>query len=190
MRRESFAFARELRDRGAHLPVSVNVTAPDLARADFMDRFDADLHDAGLDSSHVTVEVTETIFDDCCGLAVKTIARLAETGAQVQIDDFGKGFSSHGLLPCNSFTGVKIDLRFAGDPMRDEKAKAIVTSLIQLGTQLGLTVTLEGIENEGEREFALRCGVDRVQGFLYARPMYRAQALEMLWRPKLASVAS
>ncbi|WP_172327347.1 bifunctional diguanylate cyclase/phosphodiesterase [Mangrovicoccus sp. HB161399] len=190
IRRQACALARALRDQGSPVQVSVNVTAPALARADFLDRFRADLDQAGLGPRDIAVEVTETIFHDRHGLAVDTLSRLAGTGIAIHLDDFGKGFSAHGLLPLCKFEGIKIDLRFAGDPLADPKAATIVGSLARLGADLGLAVTMEGIETERERQFALGLGAQRLQGFLHARPMGHAAALDLLRDPKLSEAAS
>jgi diguanylate cyclase (GGDEF)-like protein len=189
VRRQAFAFASDLRERGAGVPVAINVTAPDLARADFAERFHADLHAAGLEGRDVIVEVTETVFHDPCGLAIRTLGQLSDDGVAIQLDDFGKGFSSHGLLPLCSFQAVKIDLHFAGDPSSDPKAGAIVGSLARLGSELGLAVTLEGIETEQDRAFARAQGVERLQGYLYAYPLDRTRAMAAAQTPGRLSVA-
>ncbi len=189
VRRRACRFARALRSQGTPMPVSVNVTAPDLVRADFLDRFHADLEEAGLDTRDITVEVTETIFHDRKGLAVGTLARLSEAGIAIHLDDFGKGFSAHGLLPLCMFEGVKIDMNFAGDPLTDQRAGTIVGSLSRLGTDLGLLVTLEGIETSAQRDFALAQKAARLQGFLHARPFGHDQALAMMRDNSIAPLA-
>lgn len=177
VRRKAFAFARALRDQGVALPVAVNVTARDLAKADFMSRFMKDLSGAHLVGRDVIVEVTEAIFHDRYGLAMKSLDALAKMGVRIHLDDFGKGFSAHGLLPLFEFEAVKIDMRFADRLAPPATSAAIVKSLASLGTQLGLTVVLEGIETEQERDFARAIGADRLQGFFYNYPLEPPLAL-------------
>lgn len=189
VRRKAFAFIRDLRGQGLDLPAAVNVTADDLARADFLSRFLGDLTQAGLSGKDVIVEVTEAIFHDRYGLAMRSLAELASHGVKIHLDDFGKGFSAHGLLPMCSFEAVKVDMRFYGSPTEDPKSAAIIGSLASLGTQLGLTVTLEGIETEAEERFALQKGANRVQGYLYARPLPKDLAIEAARASQFVSAA-
>ncbi|MEM1396734.1 MAG: bifunctional diguanylate cyclase/phosphodiesterase, partial [Pseudomonadota bacterium] len=189
VRRQAFELCRDLRDRGSQIPVSVNVTAPDLARTDFLERFVEDLGASGLSGSDVIVEVTERIFDDRGGHTIDTLSALARLGVSVQLDDFGKGFSSHGLLPLFSFDAAKIDMHFAGDPVKDTKAAAIVISLLNLAREIGLKVVLEGIETQDQRDFATQQLPDRVQGFLMGRPVDKAKVIELVQSPGLMVAA-
>jgi len=183
VRRKAFAFTRRLKDLGSAVPVAVNVTAPDLARADFATRFVEEMQEAGLRGKDVIVEVTEMIFHDRYGLAIDTLKTLGDLNVAVHLDDFGKGFSSHGLLSLYNFSAVKVDMRFAGNPVEDHKAAAIVGSLVNLGSQLGLSVVLEGIQSKADRAFVLSQRVDRVQGFSYAMPMGPHEALDFAAHP-------
>jgi len=189
VRRKAFAFARDLRMQGSKVPVAVNVTARDLAHTDFIKRFHEDLRASNLDGADVAVEVTEAIFHDRYGLAIQTLTKLAQAGVAVHLDDFGKGFSAHGLLPMCQFEALKVDMHFVGSPTQDDRAASIVASLAGLGAQLGLVVVFEGIETETERDLAVKYGADRLQGFFLERPMSHAQAIAWINSPASVTAA-
>ena len=176
VRRKAFALCADLEQSGLAVPIAVNATAADLARTDFVRRFMDDLTTAGLTGECVILEVTEQIFHDKYGLATRTMRELASRGVAIRLDDFGKGFSAHGLLPSFRFDAVKVDMHFAGPPAENKRSAAIVASLIGLGAQLGLAVVVEGIETDEDRRFAVESGAEQLQGFSLGRPMTHAQA--------------
>lgn len=180
VRRRAMCFARAMRDVGSEVPVSVNITAHDLARSDFVERILSETSTHGLEHDDIVLEVTEAVFDDRLGFAASSLSRLRDAGVRVDLDDFGKGFSSHGLLKSHSFKTVKIDLGFAGDIHASDEARAIISSLIELGDRLGLRVVLEGIETEADKSFALSQKISSVQGFYFARPMGHDDAVSFV----------
>jgi EAL domain-containing protein (putative c-di-GMP-specific phosphodiesterase class I) len=52
-----------------------------------------------------------------------------------------------------------------------KEARAVVSSVISMGHQLGLRVVAEGVEREQEREALIALGCDEAQGYLLGRPM-------------------
>ncbi|WP_299505055.1 EAL domain-containing protein [uncultured Roseobacter sp.] len=182
VRQRAYSFAKKLSIIGVKAPVAINVTALDLARSDFEARFWAELRAAQLSTSAIQIEVTEAIFDDRAGQARRTIAKLRKRGIAVHLDDFGKGFSSHGLLQAQEFDGLKVDLGIA-DSLVDPKFRtSIVSSLVELGHKLGLSITLEQIETDGDETISKRLQVERIQGFRYSKPLKETEALVLASR--------
>lgn len=187
VRRNAFRFAADLQAAGCQLPVAVNVSGLELARRDFIALFAAELAAAGIDSTSVIVEITESIFDDRAGLAAASLAELQARGVRLCLDDFGKGFSSHGLLLRYHFDCLKVDMNFVGDIATDPRARAIVASLLELGHRMDLPVTLEGIEDAVGARFASTHRVTRVQGYYYSQPLEPQDAIAYARRCKMAS---
>lgn len=188
IRRRAFKLVHNLRRLGHEQPVSVNVTAMDLAHPEFVSRLLFELAKAGLSKTDIILEVTEAIFDDRLGLAKDSLARLQSSGIALHLDDFGKGFSSHGLLRHHKFDAIKVDMHFVGDPHTSTEARAIVCSLIDLSDRIGASVVLEGIETQADKSFAIAQKIDRAQGFFFSPPLSFDHAIEMvesLKNPKL-----
>ena len=53
----------------------------------------------------------------------------------------------------------------------DESDAAIVSTIIGLARQLGLSVVAEGVEDEGSRDRLVDLGCDVAQGYLFSRPL-------------------
>ncbi|MFO1075981.1 MAG: EAL domain-containing protein, partial [Geminicoccaceae bacterium] len=68
------------------------------------------------------------------------------------------------------FDRIKIDRSFIADIEGNAGTRAIVRSVLSLGRALGLAVTAEGVETEGQLRILRAEGCDEVQGYLIGRP--------------------
>ena len=164
----------EIRDLGglaADLSIAVNVSARNLARADFADSVIRTLADLGMPAEQLVVEITETALMTDPTRAASVLGRLAEAGVKVSLDDFGCGQTSLGYLSALPIHELKIDKCFVTDMETDKAHDAIVRSIIDLGHNLGLSVVAEGVETNGVLLRLRAAGCDVGQGFLLARPM-------------------
>jgi diguanylate cyclase (GGDEF)-like protein len=176
VRRQAFAFAARLRRAGAELPVSVNVSQIELSQRGFVAETEALLREHGLPPSAIVLELTESLFLDHAVRELDGLLALRARGLGLALDDFGKGFSSHGRLRTYPVDRLKIDLAFAGDVAEDRQARAVVQSLVSLGRSLSMTVTVEGVETAEQRALAVAWGADELQGYYHHAPMTEAQA--------------
>ena len=177
VRRQALAFAAELRRNGCAVPISVNVSRHELCAPGFEAELDKSLRAAGLTPESIILEITESIFADRSGAVGDCLRALRQAGYRLSLDDFGKGFSAHGLLEDLSFERMKIDMTFVGEVPGNPRATAVVGSLIDLGRRLDLRITLEGIACPDAAAFARASGVHEVQGYLYSRPLAGLDAL-------------
>ncbi|WP_414472014.1 EAL domain-containing protein [Microvirga sp. M2] len=127
------------------------------------------------------IEVTERVLlDGQFDLVLQILERFHEHGVQIALDDFGTGYASLTHLKRFPVGHIKIDHSFVADLEEDEDDAAIVEAVIGLGRSLGLHVTAEGVETEGQVERLRRMGCHSAQGYFYARPMSAAQITELL----------
>lgn len=156
---------------GEHLVVSVNLSARQLVRPGLEDRIEAILAEEGLAASALWLEITETTLMNAPDAARPLLERLRGLGAMIAIDDFGTGFSSLASLSSLPVDLLKIDRAFIaglGEPGGDD---TLVTTIVNLGRNLGLTTVAEGIENEHQLDAVVALACPFVQGFLLGRPM-------------------
>ena len=85
------------------------------------------------------------------------------------------------------FDGLKIDAAFIRNVETDPRAAAIVRLVAALATELGLPITAEGIETEGQLAIVRQFGIRRVQGFLLGRPQALTAATGLRPRTGVAS---
>ena len=167
------------RARGLDLPVSVNVSAKDLADADLVRRVLEGLSDRGLPSSCLTVEVTESAVTDP-GQALAVLGPLRSHGVRISVDDFGTGFTSLAALPDLPLDELKIDQLFVRRALGSPADDAIVATTCDLAHRLGLVVVAEGVEHGAVADRMAELGVDLLQGYHLARPLDETALLEAL----------
>ena len=159
---------------GIHIDLSVNLSAGDLLDRTFAAGVVGLMHEFGVPSERLTLEVTEsTLIADSSG-ASAALDELRAAGVRLAIDDFGTGYASLSYLQTLPVTEVKIDRSFVralGDDARDA---VIVGSVVSLAEQLGLRSVAEGVDSREALGELRRLGCDLVQGFVLATPMTAA----------------
>ena len=134
------------RAAGFRLRVGVNVTPHDLFDRGFVDYVRAQLDALGLPAHALCLELTETAFMDHPEKVIDVMHALRRLGVALAVDDFGTGYSSL-ATSANCRSTIKIDRSFTGELPRGP-ASPIVSSAVQLGRRLALTVVAEGVEDE------------------------------------------
>lgn len=102
---------------------------------------------------------------------VETYRRMGFTTA---LDDFGAGYAGLGLLANFQPDVIKLDMALLRGLDTSEPRRLIVDSMVALCRRLGVAVVAEGIETRAELNAVRALGVDLVQGYLLARPAFRA----------------
>ncbi len=155
--------------------VSVNISAVQMAQPDFPDRVIALLGDSGLAGQRLQIEITENVLMADIELCGRVLDRLREHGIRVAIDDFGTGYSSLSYLKKLPIDNLKIDRSFVRDIPGDPNDCAIAAAVISLAKTLGLDAIAEGIETVEQQDYLAQIGCDKVQGYLYSRPVPAAE---------------
>jgi EAL domain-containing protein (putative c-di-GMP-specific phosphodiesterase class I) len=99
-----------------------------------------------------------------------------EFGFMTAIDDFGAGYSGLTLLADFQPDLIKLDMHLIRDIHRDRARQAIVRGVVTMCTDLGIKLIAEGIEHIEERDFLADCGISLMQGYLFAKPAFKALA--------------
>jgi EAL domain-containing protein (putative c-di-GMP-specific phosphodiesterase class I) len=151
--------------------VAVNVSARSIGRKSFADEVMLTLDELEMPPGRLIIEVTETALLADPERAAAVLARLADAGVKISLDDFGQGQTSLGYLSALPLHELKIDRSFIADMLDNAAHAAIVRSIIDLGHNLSLRVVGEGIETDQVLAQLNESGCDVAQGFLLARPM-------------------
>jgi diguanylate cyclase (GGDEF)-like protein len=160
------------REQGLTLRVAINLSLQQLRQPEaLLQRLQQALARHGLDASLLSCEITESAAMEDAAATERTLQRLGDLGVSLSIDDFGTGYSSLAYLRRLPVSQLKIDRSFIQDLETSADARAIVKAVIELAHALGLEVVAEGVETAGQAAElrARRC--DKLQGFLFARPM-------------------
>jgi diguanylate cyclase (GGDEF)-like protein len=164
------AAAARMAREGVRLPISVNISAVDLADARLPARVHQCLEAAGLPPALLKLEITESGFIDDPAHALEVLDALAALGVGLSIDDFGTGYSSLSYLARMPVSELKIDRSFVID-LRQPETAAVVRSAIELADRLQMQTVAEGIEDAGVAERLREMGCEIGQGYHYAKPM-------------------
>jgi diguanylate cyclase len=165
---------RQLRrwlDRGITLPIAINVSGKELLHGDPVRVIQSEAAAAGVPTSLVEVEITESLLVKD-SVAVRTaLEGLRQLGCRIALDDFGTGYSSLAYITRFPPDRIKIDKAFVANVDRSPGDAAVASAILSLGRSLGVTVTAEGIERQAQLEWLRARGCDEVQGFLLSRPL-------------------
>jgi predicted signal transduction protein with EAL and GGDEF domain len=163
---------------GRPLRMSVNLSARQLA-PELVGDVQAALQDAGVAPRQLTLEVTETLLVDGPG-AVAVLEAMRDLGVAIAIDDFGTGWSSLGALRRHPVDVLKLDRSLVAPAAGSESAAALARAVVEMAQALGLDVIAEGIEDDEQLAAMRALGCPHGQGFVFARPMPLADALELV----------
>ncbi len=154
----------------ARLSLAVNLSAPLLYQANFVEQVLQLLQDSGAPPQSLKLELTESLLLDDMPRACQQINALRTRGIRFSIDDFGTGYSSMTYLQQLPLDQLKIDRSFV-HTLPDSSSLAIIRSICALASSLNLEVLAEGVEQESQRQILLDNGCRRFQGYLFGRPM-------------------
>lgn len=153
------------------LPVSVNLSLSTLLAPEFPNVLRKCMNRWNVPRDILQIEVTETVHFPRLADAQWDLSALKRYGVSLALDDFGTGYSSVSMLKDLPVDRIKIDRRFVGRMTDDITDGFIVSSLVDLGRNLGLSVVAEGVESEPQKQRLIELGCSHAQGFLFAKPM-------------------
>jgi diguanylate cyclase (GGDEF)-like protein len=156
---------------GAHIPVSVNVSARSFQNPRLLEKIRWALQEANVAGDYLEIEITEATLMQDTERATEVLNRLSDSGVTIAIDDFGTGYSSLSYLKRLPIHTLKIDQSFIMDVAFDQQDVAIVRSIIDLGHNLGYKVVAEGVESSLAWDMLDTLGCDTAQGFHISRPL-------------------
>ncbi|MFN3846225.1 MAG: putative bifunctional diguanylate cyclase/phosphodiesterase [Paracoccaceae bacterium] len=152
--------------------VAVNFSASELRNPRLPEKLKWELDRFSLAPDRLTIEVLETVAarsDD--DVIVTNLARIANLGCGIDLDDFGTGQASISNIRRFAVRRIKVDRCFVTHSDTDPEQKKMVAAILSLCEQLGLDTVAEGVETPGEHATVAQLGCGHVQGFGIARPM-------------------
>jgi diguanylate cyclase (GGDEF)-like protein/PAS domain S-box-containing protein len=152
------------------LGISVNISGKHVSSPDFVDYIVRTLQETGLSASSLNLEITENAVMGNFDIFLEVLDKLLDYGIQVQIDDFGVGYSSLNYLSHESIKVLKIDRSFISRIPMDHNYLKIVQAIIKLTHGLGLTVVAEGVENKNQLAQLNLLDCEYIQGKLISMP--------------------
>ena len=156
---------------GVVLPVSVNLSRVDVFDPTLEDRLEGLIERYGLDHSALKLEVTESAYTDNAEQMIERISRLRARGFEIEMDDFGSGYSSLNMLSYMPIDVLKMDMQFVRNIVQSEKDFRLVQLVLDIAKYLKVPVVAEGVETEQQLDMLKGAGCDLVQGYYFSRPL-------------------
>jgi len=179
--REAFGFLKHLIDEGFdEIVMSVNVSAIQLLRDDFLPDMIAIIFETGVSPNNINIEITESYFSDNYVDINERLGSIRCMGIAVALDDFGIGYSTFARESELNVDCLKIDKYFIDKLLLPGQNETITSDIISMAHKLGHYVIAEGIEEELQRQYLLEHDCDYMQGFLFSKPVSPEKAFNLL----------
>lgn len=162
--------------------ISINVSAIQLEKTDFIDNLQKLMEIYEVDPSLIELEITESVFINDFDSMLETLRLLNQIGIRVSLDDFGTGFSALSYLRNLPINTLKIDKSFIDDICSDDKTANITSSVIDMVKKLDLETVAEGVEYKEQLDYLKEIGCDLIQGFLLSKPVKRSEFEKIIIR--------
>ena len=154
-----------------NLWVSVNISTMDFYLMDLHEVFSNLPKKYDFDTKNLKLEITESALMKDVRKIMKTMDQLHALGYDIEIDDFGSGYSSLGMLKDIHADVLKIDMIFLQETVNVERSTTIIKNVISMSKELGMLVITEGVETKEHVDFLRDAGCDMFQGYYFAKPM-------------------
>ncbi|HSA99916.1 MAG TPA: EAL domain-containing protein, partial [Anaerolineales bacterium] len=163
-----------------NMSINVNVSSRQFSQPNFVTEVIEALQWTHLKPEALKLEITENVLINNYAAANKVFAQLRDLGIQLQIDDFGSGYSSLGYLQHFPISGVKIDKSFIDGMGKGRKGTELIRAIVSMTRELDMEATAEGIETDEQLSElkGLLCSFG--QGFLLSRPLDKEAAEAVL----------
>ena len=156
---------------GKDFYISVNISPLDFFHIDVLAYFEHLVRKYGIDKKSLHLEITESFMMSDTEKQLRIADRLMEAGWILEIDDFGKGYSSLGELKDLNFNTLKIDKSFIDETENQERSRAILESVFDMTKKLRMEVITEGVERKEQVERLSAMGCKTFQGYYFNRPL-------------------
>lgn len=170
---------------GIVLPVSVNMSRAEMFNPDLKDNLDVLLKLNCLDPSNLKLEVTESAYTDNAEELISVIDKLRAGGFEIEMDDFGAGYSSLNMLSSLPIDVLKMDMKFIRNVERDAGSFRMIELVLDIAKYLGVPVVAEGVETEEQLKLLRDAGCELVQGYYFSKPL-PAEEFEELIKKEIA----
>ncbi len=173
-------YAEWKRKYGYPLIMSINISAIQYKRKDFVGKLLEIIQRYDVEPSEIELEITESILIEDFEEVKDKLLMLRDYGVKISLDDFGTGFSSLSYLNGLPIDTLKIDKSFVDRVITDESTKIITESIVSMVSRLGYETVAEGVETQDQFDYMQQIGCDIIQGYLLGRPVPAEEIEQML----------
>lgn len=168
---EAAKIAQKVKEFKPDYKLHVNVSYIQILDVEFFSFIESILKKYNLCGNELVVEITENNYDEDKEKVLEFAQRCNDIGMSTAIDDFGTGYSSISFLIRYHAKVVKIDKSLVKESVKSEQNKKFLEGIVSSCKNFGMSVCIEGVENEQELKTVREFGCDYIQGFYFYKPM-------------------
>ncbi|MCR4940492.1 MAG: EAL domain-containing protein [Treponemataceae bacterium] len=150
------------------VPVSVNISRRDFMEQDCFEKHIEMIDSYGIPHELLHLEVTESLYSENTEIIASKVKKAQDSGFLIEMDDFGAGYSSLGLLSSFSLDVLKLDISFVRNITLNE---IVIENVIKMAHRMGLLTVAEGAESSDQVKTLRSLGCDLIQGFYFSEPL-------------------
>ena len=156
---------------GITLPLSVNLSRTEVFDPELEKTLLRLISGNALKTKDLKLEVTESAYMDDAEQLVNVIQRLRDHGFEIEMDDFGSGYSSLNTISSLPIDVLKMDMKFIQNVDEDTRSFRLIELILDIAGYLGVPVVAEGVETAHQMNLLKAAGCDFVQGYYFSRPL-------------------
>ena len=156
---------------GMTVPLSVNVSRTEVFDPDLEKSLLQLVEDNGLSAKDIKLEVTESAYTDDANQLVAVIQQLRDRDFEIEMDDFGSGYSSLNTISTLPIDVLKMDMKFIQNIEENNRDFRLIELILDIAKYLNVPVVAEGVETEHQLRLLRDAGCDYVQGYYFSRPL-------------------
>lgn len=150
------------------VPISVNISRRDFMESGCIEKQYQIVDRYKVDHNLLHMEVTESLYSENTELIISQVKKTQDMGFIIEMDDFGAGYSSLGLLSTFPLNVLKLDISFVRNIKKNE---IVIENIIKMAHRMGLLTIAEGAESFEEYKILKILGCDYIQGFYFSKPL-------------------
>lgn len=152
------------------VPISINASKITMNSNSLIEDIQVPIKEYGISPENLHIEITETMMANDIDKLVSKLSQIRALGHEIELDDFGSGYSSINILSTLPLDVVKLDMSFM-QHFGDEKKAKVLEACVHLAKELGFKTVSEGVELKEQKEVLGDLGVDMIQGYYYSKPL-------------------
>ena len=169
---------------GIVIPVSVNLSRADVFDPNLTQNLKSLIEKNGLDYKDMKLEVTESAYTDNASQLLDVVNRLRKIGFEIEMDDFGSGYSSLNMISAMPLDVLKMDMRFIKNIENNAKDFKLVELVLDIAKYLKVPVVAEGVETENQIQLLRNADCALVQGYYFSKPLPPEEFEKLIIREK------
>lgn len=150
------------------VPISINISRRDYFVEGWFDNQLKVIDSYKIDHHLIHLEVTESLYCEQTDLIIQQVSKAQNLGYKIEMDDFGSGYSSLGMLAIFPLDVIKLDISFVRQLHINE---IVVESIIKMAHKMNFTTVAEGVETKEQVEVLKNLGCDLFQGYYFSKPL-------------------